>query len=562
MTETMAEDDPTRKKQQKNNKKKDGWRKEIYTIIWVTLLVIATICHWWAYYFSDKWLVSQKPTDVTDPPEVRVGLLDYYRYHDAWLAVVILLGISLGCLTIATICAILFAFVRLKKAARMRHVCLKITKVFCFISALCMFVGMVIFPIGFESKKIAPCRYDITKEQMYHMCNPWETGLAVYVMIVAQICLTLAICFAGCIISQIDHDRKEQEKKRRQGKEDEWFDKYGTAPLMESKMGKNSDTASTDTTNPLDPVLVMHANEDMTLHMPGYLDVDEPEREQNQRARAPAASRGRDTGYLDLDEANDEKSPADLGDTGYLDFDEAPVATKHSQRETDIDAAYLDFNEDDTAVGKSNKGDDIDAAYLDFDEEEESSTVRKAATTTAQVASKATSKGDDIDGAYLDFTEDDAHMSKEMEKDTQDIDNAYLDFEAENEDDEEEDDDATDAGYLQFDDEPVQQHDDDDNAVDAAYLQFEEDPQAPRRQVSNELPSIMQGAITASNVEDNTVDLDALYGAEEMDVLDLDAMSPEEADGILDLDAMDDDEGDYTDVIAESALADISEHGL
>jgi hypothetical protein len=35
------------------------------------------------------------------------------------------------------------------------------------------------------------------------MCNPWDVGVAIYAMIIAQVLLVLAVCFGGCVMTQV-----------------------------------------------------------------------------------------------------------------------------------------------------------------------------------------------------------------------------------------------------------------------------------------------------------------------------------------------------------------------
>ena len=48
-----------------------------------------------------------------------------------------------------------------------------------------------------------PCQFESTKEQAYHMCTPWKPGIAIYIMVIAQIAIVLANCFAGCIKPEV-----------------------------------------------------------------------------------------------------------------------------------------------------------------------------------------------------------------------------------------------------------------------------------------------------------------------------------------------------------------------
>jgi hypothetical protein len=35
------------------------------------------------------------------------------------------------------------------------------------------------------------------------MCTPWKPGIAIYIMVIAQIAVVLANCFAGCIKPEV-----------------------------------------------------------------------------------------------------------------------------------------------------------------------------------------------------------------------------------------------------------------------------------------------------------------------------------------------------------------------
>ncbi len=64
-----------------------------------------------------------------------------------------------------------------------------------------------------------PCLYSSTKEAAYHMCHPWGTGVAIYIVVAAEVCLMLAVCFGGCILTQGEEDRIR--KRRNHGRIDQ-----------------------------------------------------------------------------------------------------------------------------------------------------------------------------------------------------------------------------------------------------------------------------------------------------------------------------------------------------
>ena len=287
-TQFLPKDDQKKRQDDKKKKKRKQCRKETFCIIWLVLLIGAFVCLLFSFLLSDAWIVeggysppSEQLTSADfddDAAKKEVGLFANYSKHGAWMGAAILLFIALGCLALSLVTALIFYLVRMKKAAKLRHKCLKAAKISSFIAGICMVIALIIFPIGFESAKLLPCAFETTKEQAFHLCNPWETGVAIYIVIISQVCLTLAICFSSCVLSSIDEERKEKEKRKRQGIEDEWADKYGTAPLIsETDMGDGKEDSmkkkKKEQPNMLDEVMV---GDDMdALHMPGYLDLDE-----------------------------------------------------------------------------------------------------------------------------------------------------------------------------------------------------------------------------------------------------------------------------------------------
>lgn len=144
----MAPPPSSRSQDQQKKKRRDSISKEILSLFWLIFLLASCILQWWGYFISNRWFLNK------DDKNVHVGLLQHYRKHDAWLVAVILLGISLGAVTISAVCSFVFYCVRLKRAARLRHFCLRVCKLFCTLSGLCMLVGLIVFPFGFESRKV------------------------------------------------------------------------------------------------------------------------------------------------------------------------------------------------------------------------------------------------------------------------------------------------------------------------------------------------------------------------------------------------------------------------
>eukprot|EP00056_Hartaetosiga_gracilis_P003018 m.58939 g.58939 ORF g.58939 m.58939 type:complete len:262 (+) comp11292_c0_seq1:208-993(+) len=186
-------------KRARDRERKKRNRRVIFSILWIVLLCCACILHWYCYMFSDEWVVTKKHVS----PEVHVGLLGHYHQHVVWFVCVILLGISLAFITLATFFVLLYGFYRFKKSKKIREFSIIYAKRCSVLTAIFMFVGVLIFPIGFESEEALPCEIESTKETMYHLCNPWTAGIALYLLMVAQVFLTLSVCFAGCVPNDV-----------------------------------------------------------------------------------------------------------------------------------------------------------------------------------------------------------------------------------------------------------------------------------------------------------------------------------------------------------------------
>eukprot|EP00053_Salpingoeca_punica_P009873 m.88832 g.88832 ORF g.88832 m.88832 type:complete len:315 (-) comp15203_c0_seq1:1015-1959(-) len=155
----------------------------------------------------------------------------------SWQATLVLLGFSVAFMIITAICVIV-----LLKFNRDRV--LFTAKICCAFANLLLFISMLIWPIGLGSDKFVPCTGLAAKA--YHMCNPWDLSTGLYLMIVAMIFMTFAMCLSTLVtskVSQRDTERLKRKRRETQG----WYDP--SRPRGSKPSGEQSNTDDSHSTN-------------------------------------------------------------------------------------------------------------------------------------------------------------------------------------------------------------------------------------------------------------------------------------------------------------------------
>jgi hypothetical protein len=219
-------------------------QNQIRKAVWL-LSVCLTVALCFAGLTSNKWVsgkgkgtagLTAKCSDGGGCSSIPIGSLTW-----AWQFTLVTCGFAVGFMfiTIISIC-ISFKFNRDRV--------LFTGKVSCGLANFLLFLSMIIWPIGLEDDELVPCNKDSQGNQLpseaYHMCDPWDLDTGIYLMIVAMIFMTFAMCLSSLVtskVSQRDTDRLKRKRRDTQG----WYDPSRPRPAKPS--GEQSATGSSAT---------------------------------------------------------------------------------------------------------------------------------------------------------------------------------------------------------------------------------------------------------------------------------------------------------------------------
>jgi hypothetical protein len=240
-------------------------QNQIRKAVWfVSVIIFVALC--FAGLTSSKWLSGDgrevglsKQCINGDCASIGISSL-----HWAWQFTLVACGMSVGLMMITAILIIV-----LLKYNRDRI--LSSAKCCCAIANVLLFVAMLIFPVGLEDDTYLPCD-DGLESKSYHLCNPWNLDMGLYLMIVAMIFMCFAMCLSTLVtskVSQRDVERMKRKRRETQG----WYDPSRPRGARPSGEQSSSDDPASTTKSPalkLKPVVEDEPLDDNA----GYLMIE------------------------------------------------------------------------------------------------------------------------------------------------------------------------------------------------------------------------------------------------------------------------------------------------
>eukprot|EP00049_Salpingoeca_infusionum_P015852 m.311818 g.311818 ORF g.311818 m.311818 type:complete len:577 (+) comp15961_c6_seq1:140-1870(+) len=372
--------------------------EEIMLGIWLLLLIVACILHWVAFMHVDGWLKHATTKS-------RVSLHANYRTHKAWFAAYVLLWMSQIAITITAVFALLYYVNRHRKYSDFRTKCFKGTMYSAIFTMLCMFIALVVWPIGLKNPTAAPCSVRGVDERAYHTCAPWKGGPSVIIMIISQILLTLIVAWMSCL--PVGWSFGGVGKKKEDEEEQPWDELFGDG-VAETSMDGGA----------------------VVLTNAGYIDTP----------GAGGATVVANDGYIDTPGA---ASTAVLVNDGYLETDGVPGSSSVIANDAYIDAEPAwPAPARPSTFSVADDEDDMGDNYLVIEQSGQHTVETRidAAANSAAITDAYLDVGDDaqtaappaISDAYLDIEEPSAPVaqgSKPVHDADTTISDAYLDIE-------------------------------------------------------------------------------------------------------------------------------------
>lgn len=206
-------------------KRKEAKKQHFRRVVWTLLLVLGTGCSI-AALVSPEWVISERARigilRRCDPDCRSTGMGDLH--HPAWRAALFFFALGTALVTLAAVAALTFTCLHRDRA-------LHVSKHSAKIANLAVFLAALIWPVGLHNREDVPCGSNLTEEAAYHMCNPWTSGSAIWLQVVAMVAMALANCVAAFVYTKVQQRKKQDSKKKsKASSKSGWYE--SRAPIL------------------------------------------------------------------------------------------------------------------------------------------------------------------------------------------------------------------------------------------------------------------------------------------------------------------------------------------